>query len=150
MDFRPITCADIPALFVVRTATDENNLSREQLTRLGITEGSVREKLLGSYKGWLCEVDDQVVGFAMGDSRTGEMWVIAVLPEHVGKGVGSALLRHVEDWLWETGCRELWLTTDVDTHLRAYSFYRKHGWADAEIRDGLRYMKKARSASAPP
>ncbi len=147
--YRPITCADIPALFAVRTATDENNLSREQLTRLGITEDFLREKLLDSYKGWLCEVDEQVVGFAMGDGSTGEIWVIAVLPEHVCKGIGSVLLRQVEDWLFEVGCRELWLTIDVDTSLRAYSFYCKRGWGDAEIRDGLRYMKKARPAPDP-
>jgi GNAT superfamily N-acetyltransferase len=144
MNYRPVTCADIPALFAVRTATDENNLTREQLTRLGITEESVGEKLRGSYKGWLCESDGRVVGFAMGDRSTGELWVIAVLPEHVGRGIGSALLRRVEEWLWDAGCGELWLTTDVDPRLRAYSFYRRHGWVDDAIRDGLRYMKKPR------
>lgn len=51
LHYRPITCVDIPALFAVRAATDEHDLSREQLTALGITEESVREKLLGSYNG---------------------------------------------------------------------------------------------------
>lgn len=147
--YREITCSDIPALFAIRTATDENNLSLEQLKALGITEDSVRDKILGSYKGWLCEVDGQVVGFAMGDRTSGELWVIAVLPGHIRKGIGSRLIRQVEDWLWQSGCNELWLTTDVDTKLRAYSFYRKHGWDDSGIRGGLRYMKKARPHSRP-
>lgn len=142
--YREITCDDIPALFAVRAATDENNLSLEQLKALGITEDAVRDKILGSYKGWLCEVDGRVVGFAMGDRSSGELWVIAVLPEYTCRGIGSKLIRLVEDWLWQSGCGELWLTTDVDTTLRAYSFYGRQGWVDSEIRGGLRYMRKAR------
>jgi len=30
----------------------------------------------------------------------------------------------------------------VDTQLRAYSFYKEHGWRDWKIENGLRYMKK--------
>ena len=86
------------------------------------------EKLLGSYKGWLCERQGSVVGFAIGDRSSGEMWVIAVLPGHIGRGIGGALLEKVEAWLFSEGCSELWLTTDLDTRLRAYSFYKKHGW----------------------
>ena len=50
---RPIAISDISETFRVRTATDENRLTSAQLTALGITESSVSEKLLGSYKGWL-------------------------------------------------------------------------------------------------
>lgn len=42
----------------------------------------------------------------------------------------SALLEKVEAWLFSQGCSELWLTTDLDKRLRAYSFYKKHGWSD--------------------
>jgi GNAT superfamily N-acetyltransferase len=144
MIFRSISSDDVPALFEVRTATDENRLSREELYAMGITEDSVREKLKGSYRGWLCEIDGSVAGFAMGDSSTGELWVIAVLPRHCNKGIGSRLIILVEQWLWDKGCNGLWLTTDTDTRLRAYSFYRKHGWEDDKIENGLRYMKKHR------
>ena len=71
------------------TATDENRLTSAQLTALGITESSVSEKLLGSYKGWLCEEQGSVVGFAIGDRSSGEMWVIAVLPTHIRRGIGA-------------------------------------------------------------
>ena len=140
--FREITSSDVPALFDVRTATHQNNMTREELHSLGITVESVREKLEGTYKGWLCEVDGQVVGFAMGDRATGELWVIAVLPEYIGRGIGSRLLRAVEQWLAESGCDRLWLTTDVDQALKAYDFYRSHGWQDDRIEDGLRFMGK--------
>ena len=132
MEYRVITHGDIGDLFAVRTATDENNYTLQELHSLGITEDSVRQKLIGNYKGWLCRVDDRTVGF--------------------DKGIGSGLLRLVEDWLWESGCAELWLTTDVDTRLRAYSFYRKNGWEDDRVEDGLRYMKKRKSSgmALPP
>jgi len=142
MNIREITENDIPALFAVRIATHENRLTREELTSLGITEESVKTRLRGSFGGWLCEADNQVVGFAMGDRSTGELWVIAVLPAYLGQRIGSALMRRVEVWLQANGCSQLWLTTDIDTRLRAYAFYREHGWRDDRIERGLRYMAK--------
>ena len=139
---RQIVIGDIPSLFRVRIATDENRLSIEELAALGIDETSVTKRLVGSCRGWLCEEDGEVVGFAMGDKASGEMWVIAVLPSHVGQGIGGALLESVDQWLSDEGCAELWLTTDVDPTLRAYSFYRRHGWIDWKIEGGMRYMKK--------
>ncbi|HUV36648.1 MAG TPA: GNAT family N-acetyltransferase [Patescibacteria group bacterium] len=142
MIFREITHEDIPSLFVMRVATRENALSPEELSALGITEESVRGMMDTTHRGWLCEVDGRVVGFVMGNGTTGEMWVIAVLPEFEGRGIGARLMNLVEDWLWSRGWEKIWLTTDLDTSLRAYGFYLKRGWTDAEIKDGLRYMKK--------
>jgi ribosomal protein S18 acetylase RimI-like enzyme len=142
MVFREITDADVPALFVVRVATRENTLSLEELHNLGITEESVQEMLKTSHRGWLCEDGGKVVGFTMGNRDTGEMWVIALLPEHEGRGIGARLLTLVEDWLFSTGWKEIWLTTDTDPRLRAYGFYQKQGWQDSEIKDDNRYMIK--------
>lgn len=147
MNFREITKDDIQSIFAVRVATHENRLTVEELASLGITEETVKEKLAGTYKGWLCEVENLVAGFAMGDRATGELWVIAVLPEYIGKGIGSALLRRVEEWLKEKGCHRLWLTTDIDRNLKAYSFYLDHGWKDDRIEGGMRYMTKDVSAN---
>ena len=142
MNFREITDADVPALFPVRVATRENALSLEELAALGITPASVREMNGASHRGWLCEEEGRVVGFAMGNGETGEMWVIALLPEVEGRGIGKRLLTLVEDWLWSLGWQESWLTTDVDPSLRAYGFYLHQGWVDWKIQDGDRYMKK--------
>src|SRR5215470_3305889 len=87
--FREIEAADIPALFYIRTRTRENRYKLEELERLGITEQSVAEKLSTSYKGWLCTRNGAVVGFCIADRATGELWVIAVLPEFEGSGVGG-------------------------------------------------------------
>jgi len=147
MNFREITKDDIQSLFAVRVATHENRLTIEELASLGITEETVEEKLAGTYKGWLCEAENLVAGFAMGDWATGELWVIDVLPEYIGKGIGSALLRKVEEWLKEKGCHRLWLTTDIDRSLKAYRFYRDHGWEDDRIEGGMLYMTKDVSGS---
>jgi len=139
--FREITPADIQSLFYVRTRTRENSYTYDELRQRGITEQSVAQKLTTSYKGWLCERDDSVVGFCMADSATGELWVIAVLPEFERKGIGDRLMALAEAWLWSKGCERAWLTTDIDTSLRAYGFYLHRGWLDDKIEDGLRYMQ---------
>jgi GNAT superfamily N-acetyltransferase len=146
LHFREATINDVPALFAVRTATRENPLTLDELRALGITEPSVRERMLGTYAGWLCEADGKVVGFSMADRKTGELWVIAILPEYEQKRIGARLMQMAEDWLWACGCPEAWLTTSIDPSLRAYGFYQKCGWSDFEIRGGLRYMKKKKPA----
>jgi GNAT superfamily N-acetyltransferase len=140
--FREIIERDVPDLFAVRVATRENALTHEQLAGLGIDEGSVLAMLVETHRGWLCEEDGQIVGFAMGNRENGEMWVIALLPQYEGRGIGAELLTRVEEWLWTEGWEEIWLTTDIDPTLRAYGFYLRQGWVDHEIKNGLRYMRK--------
>jgi GNAT superfamily N-acetyltransferase len=147
MRFRELTQADVPALFPVRGATRENSLSREELADLGITEASVSAMLDITHRGWLCEMDARVVGFAMGNRRNGEIWVIAVLPDYESRGIGKELLRRVDDWLWSEGWPEIWLATGVEPTTRCHGFYRHQGWADREIRDGTRYMEKRKCTS---
>jgi len=139
--FREITPADVPALFDVRPRTRENAMTLEELQRLGITPQSVTESLGRSTRGWLCEDSGQVVAFSMADRATGEFLVIAVLPEYEGRGIGGKLMALAEGWLAESGCGRAWLTTDLDTTLRAYGFYRKRGWTDWKVERGLRWME---------
>ena len=141
MEFREITRADVPSLFYVRTSTRENRYTLEGLARLGITKKSVIEWLSSSTKGWLCQIDDSVVGFCMADRVAGELLVIAVLPDFECKGIGNELMALTEEWLWAAGCNRAWLTTDMDTMLRAYGFYRHRGWTDWKIENGLRWMQ---------
>jgi hypothetical protein len=80
MTFREISTRDISALFDVRTAVRENAYTREGLYSEDITEPAVENMLRTSHRGWLCECDSKVVGFAMANRETAEFWVIAVLP----------------------------------------------------------------------
>ena len=144
MNIREIEVGDIPELFRVRIATWHNPDGASELAAMGITNDSVAlliEK--GSHKGWLCEDSTEVVGFAMGNRESGEIWVIAVLKSHENQGIGKALLSRVEEWLALCGWEELWLTTDTDDQCRAVGFYRHLGWQDWKIQDGDRFMRKS-------
>ena len=143
--FREIEAEDIPAIFEVRVAAWQNERGAEELVQLGITPASVLELLATSHRGWLCEFDARVVGFAIGNRENGEMWVIAVRPEHERRGIGRRLLRLVEDWLFAAGWPDIWLTTDADETFRAVGFYRRLGWIDWKLEPGGdRFMKKLR------
>ncbi|MCR9198282.1 MAG: GNAT family N-acetyltransferase [Planctomycetaceae bacterium] len=140
---RPLRIADLPAVFQVRVATWHNDDGAAELNALGITIESTTRLLQTTHQGWVCEVGEQIVGFVMGNCKTGEMWVVAVLPELEGSGMGRQLLQRVEGWLFETWS-EIWLTTDTDENFRAVGFYRHLGWQDWKLADGDRYMKKVR------
>lgn len=145
MNIRPMEPSDLAEAIEVRAATRENTLSREALRHLGITEESTTELLRTTHRGWLCEAQGKMTGFAIGNGKTGELWVIAVLPEYEGQGIGSELLSSVENWLWSLGWTELWLTTSTDVALRAFTFYTKHGWTTWKIEGDNLYMKKSAS-----
>jgi len=146
MKFREITAADVPALFEMRPKTRENAMTVEELDQLGINPRSVTESFEKSTKGWLCDDAGRVVAFSMADRATGEFLVIAVLPEYEGKGVGGRLMVLVREWLAASGCTRAWLTTDIDTSLRAYGFYRRYGWTDWKIERRMRWMELDLSA----
>ena len=148
--FRDVAAADVPALFHVRTRTRENRYTLEELQDRGITPQSVAERLASSCRGWLCTHAGQIVAFCMADRSTGELWVIAVLPEYEGQGIGNRLMSLAEDWLWASGYTRAWLTTDIDPSLRAYGFYRQRGWTDWKLEDGLRWMELYASRATPP
>lgn len=145
MKIRSMEPPDLAEAIEVRASTRENALSRELLRLMGITEESTTELLRTTHRGWLCEVQGKMTGFAIGNGKTGELWVIAVLPEYEGRGIGSELLRFVENWLWSLGWTELWLTTSTDVKLRAFAFYTKHGWAIWKAEEDVLYMKKKKA-----
>lgn len=149
--FREIGSDDMRAIFDVRAATWHNDRGLEEMAKLGITPDSVREMLRQSHRGWLCEADSRVVGFAMGNKTNGELWVIAVLKPYDGRGIGRRVLTLVEDWLLAEGWHEIWLTTDPDETMRAGGFYRHLGWTDWKLEpDGDRFMRKVLAPSDPP
>ncbi len=146
---RLIEEADIPALFIVRPQTRENAMSVDELASIGITPESILAAINTSHRGWLFEENGKVGGFAMGNADNAELTVMAMLPQHEGKGIGGRLLAKVENWLGAEGCNKIWLTTDINPQLRAYGFYLRQGWVDWKIEHGLRYLSKQLGAKMP-
>ena len=149
-DIRPATRADIPALFDVRTSVRENHLDLARLAERGVTPQSVAEMLeQHDARTWVCEDGGRIVAFSMADARTGTVFALFVRPDAEGRGVGRALLRAAEAWLFEAGWETIWLQTGMEPHFRAHAFYRAAGWelAGPADHDDVRYEKRRADAT---
>ncbi len=137
LSYREMTVDDLPAVLAVRFATRENAITPEELAEdYGITPESLAAAMDHDVKGWLCESDGQVVGFAMGDRSNGEVQVVAVLPAYEGRGIGKTVLGLVLRWLFGEGHDEVWLGANPDPAIRATGFYRKLGWRRSGVMTG--------------
>ena len=76
--------------------------------------------------GFVAEVDGQSAGLAMTHRERDRLEVVALIASQKFQGVGSALLRAVEDEASELGCRA-WLIT-MNDNLDAIRFYQRRGW----------------------
>jgi ribosomal protein S18 acetylase RimI-like enzyme len=127
--FRETQPSDIESLFSIRARTRENALSQGQLALLGITPESAAAGISsGRVKGWVCADAANLVGFCSVDSQTGEVLVLAVLPEYEGRGIGKRLLSYAVEFLRLLGFGEAWLAATSNATIRAHGFYRALGW----------------------
>jgi ribosomal protein S18 acetylase RimI-like enzyme len=76
----------------------------------------------------VCTYDERIVGYCFGDKHTGEIVVLAVLPQYEGCGIGKALLLQIVEDLRSFGYRRLFLSCSGDSSHRSYGFYRHLGW----------------------
>lgn len=113
--------ADATAMHRVRMAVVEN-----RLTSVVLSESDYVAALQKGGRGWVIEVAHEIVGFAVGNSRSGNIWALFVAPAHEGNGYGRRLHDAMVAWLWDQRLSNLWLTTEPDT--RAERFYRQSGW----------------------
>jgi len=150
MQYRHMKRQDVDEVLRLRTLTRENALTMEELAGLGITPESTSRLLGQDAKGWVCEESGEILGFAMGDGRSGEVLVLAVLPRHEGRGIGRHLLSSVRDWLFSRGHRELWLLANPDPAVRAHGFYRRLGWRPTGERRGEDEVLKLRGDRQEP
>ena len=91
-----------------------------------ITDGDVLEAIERTGRGWVVESQGEIVGFAIGNAESGNVWALFVHPNHERRGHGRRLHDTVLGWLWSQGCDRLWLTTEPQT--RAQRFYEAAGW----------------------
>ena len=137
LNFRAMTDTDLDQVFQVRTATIENAISMEKLASYGITQQSVSNALKTDSIGFVCELNQNIIGFCMGNHVTAEVQVLAVLPEQEGQGIAARLMNELQTALFKYGHPNLWLMTTPDAKLRAYGFYQHLGWqATGEMING--------------
>ena len=125
MIFREARITDIPQLQVVRNLVKENVLSDPAL----VTNKDCENYMFGRGKGWVCEVDGSVVGFAIVDLIDHNVWALFVRPGFEGQGIGKKLHDDMLDWYFAQTSVTIWLGTTPGT--RAEKFYRTAGWREA-------------------
>jgi ribosomal protein S18 acetylase RimI-like enzyme len=129
LHYRPAVSADAAECVVLRGQTRENAISAATLASLGITAGSWANDIeTGRLPGCVCMDDDRIVGYCFGDKHTGEIVVLAVLPQYEDRGIGKALLLQVVEDLRSLGYRRLFLGCSSDSSHRSHGFYRHLGW----------------------
>ncbi len=127
MIFREATIPDIYQIQIVRHSVKENVLSNPAL----VTDEDCKTYLTLRGKGWVCEIQNQIVGFAIIDLKEHNVWALFVRPEYEGKGIGRQLHAMMLNWYFQHTNETLWLSTAVNT--RAARFYRLQGWKEAGL-----------------
>ena len=124
MIFREAKPDDIPQIQIVRNSVKENMLSYPNL----VTDQDCLEFITKRGKGWVCENDGRIVGFAIADLIEENISALFLDPEFEGKGIGQKLQKMMLDWYFNQGKEYVWLGTSPNT--RADKFYRKSGWIE--------------------
>ena len=124
MRFREAIPSDIPGMQVVRHLVKENVLSDPALVK----DIDYIEYLTSRGKGWVCEVDNRIVGFAIADLKEHNIWALFIDPVFEGKGIGYRLHQLMMDWYFNNSIETVWLSTAPAT--RGYQFYRNRGWKE--------------------
>ncbi len=127
---------DAQACIALRGMTRENAVSAERLAQLGITVVSWADDIRSDrLLGFVCMSADKMVGYCFGDALTGEVVVLALLPEAERHGIGKALLGQAVAMLKARGFKRLFLGCSADPRVRSYGFYRHLGWRSTGIAD---------------
>ncbi len=127
MIFRDAQISDIPQIQVVRNAVKENMLSDPAL----VPDKDVEDFITNRGKGWVCEMDDTIIGFAIADLREHNIWALFVDPGHEAKGIGKKLHQLMLDWYFNQTKEKVWLGTSPNS--RAEKFYRMQGWKEVGV-----------------
>lgn len=122
MIFREATIKDIKQIQIVRNSVKENTLSDPNL----VPDVAVEDYLTKRGKGWVCEINDEVVGFSIVDLKENNIWALFLAPKFEGQGIGRELHDIMLDWYFKQTSTNVWLGTSPNT--RAEQFYRKAGW----------------------
>ena len=140
MHIRQATLFDIPAMSTIRLSVKENTLSDPSR----VTEQMYRDYLEMLGRGWVAEVDGEVVGFSYADKTDASIWALFVAQDYEGRGIAKRLLNAAVEWLFGLGHESVHLSTSKGT--RADRFYAGQGWTRSELnqRDaGFRLTRKA-------
>jgi ribosomal protein S18 acetylase RimI-like enzyme len=129
LKYRPACPEDAAECLVARGRTRQNAASEERLRAIGVTSESWAENIRsGALPGHVCLADGKIVGFCFGVRDSGEIQVLAVLPDFEDRGIGRELLVRTSEELAGLGHARLFLGCSPDPASRSHGFYRHLGW----------------------
>lgn len=129
VSIEPARAEEAPSFVRLRGLTRENAVSEARLASLGITARTWAEQVrTGLLLGFTATQHGRLIGYCFGNVESGEVVVLALLPEAEGHGVGKHLLGQVVAALRQLGHRKLFLGCSPDPAVRSYGFYRHLGW----------------------
>ena len=124
MTIRQAVIPDIKQIQSVRNSVTENTLSNPDLVKDKDGEEFISQR----GKGWVCEIDNEIVGFSIVDLKDKNVWALFLRPEFEKQGFGRKLHDIMLNWYFEQTKTNIWLGTSPNT--RAEIFYRKAGWTE--------------------
>lgn len=125
MIYREATLQDIPQIQIVRHLVKENVLSDPSL----VPDSDVEDYITRRGKGWVCEINNKIAGFAIADLEDHNIWALFLDPQHEKKGIGKQLHSIMLNWYFSKTEHTVWLSTGIATS--AETFYRMQGWQEA-------------------
>ena len=129
VNYRTALPADAAACVDLRGKTRENAVSAARLAEIGITAESWGQDIRdGTLPGFVGLAGDQMIGYCFGDKNTGEIVVLALLPEFENLGIGKRLFSLAVEHLVSLGHRRLFLGCSSNPQHRSHGFYRHLGW----------------------
>ncbi len=96
---------------------------------------------------FVAEINGEVVGMSTVQiivstakgCEVGSVEDVVVDVSHRGKGIGSSLLRRIEEWAVQRGLARLQLQADRDNH-PALGFYRRQGWKNTNLIGWMKHL----------
>jgi len=142
MQFREATIADIPQIQIVRNSVKENMLSDPAL----VTDKDCEEYMTIRGKGWVCLVNNRIVGFVLlmhRENNTAQLRYFYLEPEYRGIGLGSRLMDLYMRFLHACGYQKSYLWTTHELTIAA-SIYKGVGFQLTEEKESTSFGKRLR------
>ncbi|WP_440875686.1 ribosomal protein S18-alanine N-acetyltransferase [Thalassotalea sp. PLHSN55] len=125
--FEPVSHADVSHLMAIENACHSHPW----------TEKTFSSCIGGRYFGFYLKIEDDIVGFYIGEHVAGEATLmdICVAPEHQGKGYGNKLLSHFINQSKKLNNNKVFLEVRAK-NISAQMLYMNHGFCEISRRTG--------------
>ena len=116
MLIREAKITDIKQIQIVRNSVKENTLSNPNL----VTDNDCEEFITLRGKGWVCEIENTIVGFSIVDLKNKNIWALFLHPDFEKQGIGKKLHDIMLNWYFTQTKEPIWLGTSPKTRAELF------------------------------